>query len=96
MHANLEWAGHRSGIFLGHASEVLREAVEGLACSVVAEEDTMLEVGSGQFVAQRSSEPDTGGDYVNHRAGFQMSEDALELMFVVWRMYGEGVGGDTA
>lgn len=91
VHADLEWAGYCRWLFFRHAGEVLGESIEGLTCGVVAEENAVLEMRSGEFVAQIGCKPYAGRQYVDHGAGLQMAEDALELVFVIGRADGEGV-----
>jgi len=95
LHSGLERSRDRSKVFLGHAIEVLREAVESLPSRVVAEEDAMLEMRRGELVAKDSLAPHARPDNIDHRAGFEVAQDALHLVFVVWGVDGQSIRGNA-
>ena len=91
LHTDLERARNSRGFFIRHSIEVLRQSIEGLSCGVVAEKDAVLEVRSGELVAQKRCEPDSRAKHIDHRAGFEVAKDALELVLVVRGLDGEGI-----
>lgn len=83
LHPDLEWARDGIRVFVGHTREVFWKSVEGLPRRVVAEQNAVLKMRSSKLITQRSCKPDSIGQHVDHRAGFQVTKNAFQLVLVV-------------